>query len=134
MSRLTLAEGLCLLAAGALAVEACRPQATPTSTGDTLRDLAVAVEAVEHAHPYALAACGLVQVPEDRQACKGAVEALDDAALRGRQILATVEACRESDDAECIALALDQARELLLVLRPAATPAPSASTSTSTAP
>lgn len=101
----------------ALVLTACQHQ-PPASTGDTLRDLAVALDHVEAAHPYALASCELVRSPEDRRLCKGAVEALDEAALRGRRLLATVQVCREEDDEACVERALAEASELLLVLRP----------------
>ena len=117
MTRLTLAEGLCLLAAGALAVEACRLQG-PTSTGDALRDLALAIESAEAAVPLARASCALVQAPDQRRYCEGSVDAVEEAALVGRQLLASVEACRDEGDEECVQGAAETASTLLRVLRP----------------
>jgi hypothetical protein len=116
---------LCLLALVLLAFEACRAPALAAPSGDTLRDLAAAVEAAEVAAPLALAACGLA-TEEHRPACRAGAEALDRAAVAGRQVLATVEACEEGD-AACVEAGLEAARELLQVLRPSPSPAPSGS-------
>lgn len=117
MRRFTLAEALCLLAVGGLVVEACRPQA-PASTGDTLRDLALAIESAEAAVPLARASCALVPSPDQRRYCEGSVDAVEEAALVGRQLLASVEACREEGDEECVLGAVEAATRLLRVLRP----------------
>lgn len=114
--KLTLAEGLCLLALVLLAFEACRAPALAAPSGDTLRDLAVAIEAAEVAAPLALAACGLA-TEEHRPPCLAGAEALAAAAREGRGILATVERCREEQDGECVALALERAAEIVRVLR-----------------
>ncbi len=95
---------------------ACRQPAAPT--GDALDQLAVAVERAEASAPLARAACGLVPDPDRRRYCEGAVDAVEEAALVGRQLLASVATCREEQDADCVAGATATAARLLRVLRP----------------
>lgn len=92
----------------------CKPAAQPTD--DALHDLAVAVEAAERAVPVARAACGLAP-EEQRAACLAGVEGLEVAAQDGRTILTTASACREAQDDECLASAIETARLLAEILR-----------------
>lgn len=93
----------------------CKPAQAP-ATDDVLHDLAVAVEAAERAAPVARAACGLAP-EEQRAACLAGVDGLEVAAQNGRDLLDTATACREAQDEECLASAIETARLLAKILR-----------------
>ena len=113
---------LLLLVVGLATCLACRaPQ--PQPTGDTLRDLALAIEAAEAASPFARAACSVIPDDTQRRYCDGSLDAVDEAVLVGRQLLDTANDCRDEQDGECLANAVSTASKLLRVLRPQA-PAP----------
>jgi len=118
---------LLLLVVGLATCLSCRaPQ--PTSTGDTLHDLALAIEAAEAAAPLARAACSVIPDDTQRRYCDGSLDAVDEAVLVGRQLLDTANDCRDEQDGECLANALETASKLLRVLRPQrAAPEPSGS-------
>lgn len=118
---------LALLTVGLATCLACRaPQ--PQPTGDTLRDLALAIEAAERAAPFARAACSVIPDHQQRAYCDGSLDAIDEAVLVGRQLLDTAGACQDEQDGECLANAVETASKLLRVLRPQAhAPEPSGS-------
>lgn len=127
MTRLTLSEALTILACVGVMVGACRTPASP-STGDTLRDLALAIEAAEVAAPLARAACSVIPDHQQRRYCDGSLDAIDEAVIIGRQLLDTASECQDEQDGECLANALETATKLLRVLRPQrAAPEPSGS-------
>jgi len=112
--------GLALSAAllvAVLTLSGCQP-AQPHAPGepDPLADLAGAVERVEQIAPIAAASCGLVP-PEQRAACAEGARLLGVAASEGREVLRVAERCREEQDADCLALAVERASELVRVLR-----------------
>lgn len=122
MTRPTLSEALTVLAVVAMVAGACRaPQ--PQPTGDTLRDLALAIEAAERAAPLARAACSVIPDETQRRYCDGSLDAIDEAVIIGRQLLDTAHTCQDEQDGECLANAVSTASKLLRVLRPQA-PAP----------
>lgn len=125
--RMTLSEALTVLACAGMAFGACRaPQ--PQPTGDTLRDLALAIEAAEAAAPFARAACSVIPDHQQRAYCDGSLDAIDEAVIIGRQLLETANDCRDEQDGECLANAVETASKLLRVLRPQhAAPEPSGS-------
>lgn len=127
MTRPTLSEALTILAVVAMAFGACRaPQ--PQPTGDTLRDLALAIEAAEAASPFARAACSVIPDDTQRRYCDGSLDAVDEAVIIGRQLLDTAGACQDEQDEQCMENALETADKLLRVLRPQhAAPEPSGS-------
>lgn len=125
--RMTLSEALTILACAAMAFGACRAPASP-STGNALHDLALAIEAAEAAAPFARAACSVIPDHQQRAYCDGSLDAIDEAVIIGRQLLATASECRDAQDEECMANALETATKLLRVLRPQhAAPEPSGS-------
>lgn len=125
--RLTLGEGLTVLACAAMVFGACRTPASP-STGDTLHDLALAIEVAERSAPLARAACSVIPDDTQRRYCDGSLDAVDEAALVGRQLLDTASECQDEQDGECLANAVETASKLLRVLRPQhAAPEPSGS-------
>lgn len=127
MTRPTLSEALTILACVGMMVGACRAPQTP-STGDTLHDLALAIEAAEAAAPFARAACSVIPDDTQRRYCDGSLDAIDEAVLVGRQLLDTASECQDEQDGECLANALETASKLLRVLRPQrAAPEPSGS-------
>lgn len=105
------------LALAVLTLAGCQPaQPHAPSALDPLADLAGAVERVERFAPIAAAACGLV--PEDkRAACAEGARVLSLAATEGREVLRVAERCRDEQDADCLALAVERAAELIRVLR-----------------
>lgn len=117
MTRPTLSEALTILACVGMMVEACRAPQTP-STGDTLHDLALAIEAAEAAAPFARAACSVIPDHQQRAYCDGSLDAIDEAVIIGRQLLDTASECQDEQDGECLANALETASKLLRVLRP----------------
>ena len=121
--RLTLSEGLTILACAAMAFGACRAPQPPASTGNALHDLALAIEAAETAAPFARAACSVIPDHQQRAYCDGSLDAIDEAVIIGRQLLDTASGCRDEQDGECLANAVETASKLLRVLRPQA-PAP----------
>ena len=126
--RLTLSEALTILACAGMAFGACRAPQPPATTGDTLKDLALAIEAAEIAAPYARAACAVIPDDTQRAYCDGSLDAIDEAVLIGRQLLDTASECQDEQDEECMANALETANKLLRVLRPQhAAPEPSGS-------
>lgn len=111
-----------LLVVGLATCLACRaPQ--PQPTGDTLRDLALAIEAAEAASPFARAACSVIPDHQQRAYCDGSLDAIDEAVLIGRQLLDTAHTCQDEQDEQCMENAVETASKLLRVLRPQA-PAP----------
>lgn len=127
MTRPTLSEALTILACVGMAFGACRAPASP-STGDTLHDLALAIEAAERAAPLARAACAVIPDDTQRRYCDGSLDAIDEAVLVGRQLLDTANDCQDEHDGECLANAVETASKLLRVLRPQhAAPEPSGS-------
>jgi len=97
------------------ALAACRESEAPKR--DVLDQLAAAVEHAERAAPLARAACGLVPDEAHRTGCLDGAGALESVGREGRGVLATVERCREEQDSECLALALERAAEIVRVLR-----------------
>lgn len=108
---------LALLILAVLTLAGCQqPEPHHAGEPDPLADLASAVEHVEKIAPIAAASCGLV--PEDKRgACAEGARVLTLAAEEGREVLRVAERCREEQDADCLALAVDRAAELVRVLR-----------------
>lgn len=118
---------LLLLVVGLATCLSCRAPASP-STGDTLHDLALAIEAAEAAAPFARAACSVIPDDTQRRYCDGSLDAIDEAVLVGRQLLDTANDCQDAQGEECMTNALETATKLLRVLRPQhAAPEPSGS-------
>jgi hypothetical protein len=92
------------------------PSASPEPTPDPAAKLAEVIERVERIAPVALAACSLA-AEDKRPACEEAAHVLAAAAAEGRAVLHTLDRCREEQDEECLALAVERASELVRVLR-----------------
>ena len=92
------------------------PSASPEPNPDPAAKLAEVIEHVERIAPVALAACGLA-AEDKRPACEEAAHVLAAAAAEGRAVLKTLDRCREEQDEECVALAIERAAELVRVLR-----------------
>ena len=100
----------------ALVMVGCPAEPHHAGEPGPLADLAGAVERVEQIVPIAAASCGLV--PEDKRgACAEGARLLGVAATEGREVLRVAERCREEQDADCLALAIERASELVRVLR-----------------
>jgi hypothetical protein len=92
------------------------PPTPPGPAPDPAARLAEVIEHVERIAPVALAACSLA-AKDKRPACEEAAHVLAAAAAEGRAVLKTLDRCREEQDEECVALALERAAELVKVLR-----------------
>ena len=92
------------------------PSASPEPTPGPAAKLAEVIGRVERVAPVALAACSLA-AEDKRPACEEAAHVLAAAAAEGRAVLKTLDRCREEQDQECGALAIERAAELVRVLR-----------------
>lgn len=92
------------------------PSTSPGPSPDPAARLAEVIGHVERIAPVALAACSLA-AEDKRPACEEAAHVLSAAALEGRAVLHTLDRCREEQDEECVALALERGAELVKVLR-----------------
>lgn len=106
---------LCALvsAAGLVVVlgAGCQRQGARAPEGDDLAELAQLVDEGRAVAPLAHGVCDALGV-EEAQRCHGTVDALDELLEVGGALASAAQACREQGDQECVANALETARDL----------------------
>lgn len=103
VSALALVVGL--VAAG------CRQPAPAAPAADDLAELQLLVDEGRAVAPLAHNVCEALGV-EEAQRCHGTIDALDELLEVAGALASGAQACRDQGDAECVANALETAREL----------------------
>ncbi len=102
-----------------LSISGCsHPSAAREPTGDALRDLNEGIKYAKSSLPLMRLACSRIHHEDERQECISLTDRIEKAIPKAQDIIAQAEACvGQSDETECISLAVEAANVVLRELQ-----------------